>query len=321
LSGAVLVSVVVPAFNEAAYLREALASALAQTHQVLEIIVIDDGSTDDTRAVCESFADPRVRYLYQSNDGTRGLGARNRAMLAASGDWIALLDQDDRWHPDKIERQLALAAANTAAGAVFTLVNFIDGSGQFVRRQPDDAPQGEVFHQLLSHNRYYASSGMFKRSLLSVIGLPGESVGLADWHLWLSIARHTPVLVVCEYLTDYREHVQGYTFALQKSLDRVACDVGRTLHGQRHRWHPGCRECRRTWQRSMRAVAELYLRHARAVLAGGSTAGVGASVLSAVQFAPGWVLRPWVVIREGWGLLRSGLAGLVARRGPRVRSG
>lgn len=307
------VSVVVPAFNQAAYLREALTSALTQTHADIEIIVVDDGSVDDTRAACESFGDPRVRYLYQANDGTKGLGARNRAIVEARGDWVALLDQDDRWLPDKIERQLALAATLEATGAVFTLVNFIDGEGRLTRRQSGDIPQGEVFHELLSHNRYYASSGMFRRSLLPIIGLPGESVGLADWHLWLAIARHTPVLVVLDHLTDYREHSQGYTFANQTGLDRIAFDVGRTLHGQRYRLHPGCAACRKIWRRSMRDVAKLYLRHGRVLLAQGSAVGLGAACRCAFDIAPGWLLQPWTFIREAWGLLRSAVRGLVAR--------
>jgi glycosyltransferase involved in cell wall biosynthesis len=310
------VSVVVPAFNQAEYLREALASALGQTHTDLEVIVVDDGSTDGTRSVCESIADPRLRYIHQPNDRTMGLGARNRAILESAGEWIALLDQDDRWLPTKIERQLALAATHPAAGAVFTLVNFIDGAGRVTRQQADDVPEGEVYHALMAHNRYYSCSGMFRRSLLSVAGLPGESVGLGDWHLWLALARHAPVLVVRDHLADYREHPQGYTFAAQKGLDRIAFDVGRTLHAQRHRWHPGCTVCRQTWRRGMRDVAKLYLRHARAVLARGSTVGVGQAVLAAVETAPGWVLRPWIVVREGWGLLRSAARGLFARRNP-----
>ena len=98
---AVTVSVVVPAFNQAAYLAQALSSALNQTFNDLEVIVVDDGSTDETRQVCESFGDPRLRYIYQSNDRTMGIGARNLAILKSRGEWIAVLDQDDCWAPDR----------------------------------------------------------------------------------------------------------------------------------------------------------------------------------------------------------------------------
>lgn len=305
-----LVSVVVPAYNQSAYLREALASALGQTHERLEVIVVDDGSTDDTRAVCEAFADPRLRYVHQANDGTRGIGARNVAMLLARGDWIALLDQDDRWHPDKLARQLARARQAPEAGAVFCAVAFIDERGAPLGRQQDALPEGEVFHALIESNRYYACGGIFRRSLLGVAGLPHESCGLADWQLWLSIARHRPVAVVHEVLADYRRHAAGYQIALQRaSLLRVADDQWRTLSSLRPRLHPGCAACRRSHARGMRGVAQLYLRAARSGLAAGTLQGLGPAVHMAFESAPGWLLRPWVLLHQGLRLAAAAVAG------------
>ena len=104
------VSVVVPAYNAAATIGRAIASALAQTVPPLEIVVVDDGSTDNTAAIAESFSDTRVRFLRLSSN--RGpAAARNRGLDEACGAWIAYLDADDVWHPQKLERCLALLPA------------------------------------------------------------------------------------------------------------------------------------------------------------------------------------------------------------------
>jgi len=96
------VTVVIPSFNCARFIREAVDSALAQTVPPLEVIVIDDGSTDGTPEIMAGYAsDPRVRYLHQKNAGQST--ARNNGIRAARGEFIALLDADDRWKPDKLE--------------------------------------------------------------------------------------------------------------------------------------------------------------------------------------------------------------------------
>jgi GT2 family glycosyltransferase len=107
------VSVVVPSYNRAGCLRETVASVLAQTVQPSEVIVVDDGSTDDTPAVCRGFSAP-VRYLRRSNGGCAA--ARNTGIRAATGEFIALLDADDIWEPTKLEVQLALHAAYPEIG-------------------------------------------------------------------------------------------------------------------------------------------------------------------------------------------------------------
>ena len=100
------VSVVIPCYNGAAFLRETLDSVLAQTHAPLEVIVVDDGSTDDSAAIAESYGPP-VRVIRQRNQGESV--ARNRGIDEARGDWIAFIDSDDVWKPGKLERQLAAA--------------------------------------------------------------------------------------------------------------------------------------------------------------------------------------------------------------------
>ena len=114
-----LVSCIVPVFNGARYLRDALDSIFAQTYRPLEIIVADDGSTDNTTAVVASYGH-RVRYLRQRNQGPAA--ARNLGIRTATGEFVAFLDADDLWHPDKLKRQLARFHARPELGYCVTYV-------------------------------------------------------------------------------------------------------------------------------------------------------------------------------------------------------
>jgi glycosyltransferase involved in cell wall biosynthesis len=113
-----LVSVIIPAFNTAAYIERAVRSAVRQTCQAIEILVVNDGSTDQTQDIAESLArsEPRIRVLNQPNTGISV--ARNRAVALARGRYLALLDSDDEWTPTLLERALALLDADTSIGVV-----------------------------------------------------------------------------------------------------------------------------------------------------------------------------------------------------------
>ncbi len=125
-----LVSVIVPTFNRAYCLARTLDSALAQTHGEIEVIVVDDGSTDDTRAMVESrYAhDRRVRYFHQANGGVSK--ARNTGIAAANGEFVALLDSDDAWQPWKIELQISCMEAFPDVVMVWTDMEAVDPSGR-----------------------------------------------------------------------------------------------------------------------------------------------------------------------------------------------
>jgi glycosyltransferase involved in cell wall biosynthesis len=305
------VSVVVPAFNQSGFLRLALQSALAQTFDDLEVVVVDDGSTDDTARICASFDDPRLVYRWQANDGTKGIGARNQAMLSARGEWIALLDQDDLWAPTKLQRQLQALQADPQAGLCFCRVRFIDAQGRPCGDAPVSLPSGEVFHDLLAGNRYHASSGVFRRSLLARAGLPHESVGLADWVLWASLARHTRVVVVDEALADYRVHAAGYQEALKAdNRYRFWLDQWQAVRALAPRCHPGCVACSRALRRSRRVVAHEQLRAARFAMGRREYRAVLPALRCAGASAPGWVALPWVALGQGLSLMLSALGGV-----------
>lgn len=121
-----MVSVVIPTFNRGEHLIGALESVFAQTHQDYEVIVVDDGSTDDTRRRLQPYVE-RIRYFYQDNQGASA--ARNKGIEFARGEWIATLGSDDVWSPTKLERQFeAITALGGDLGACFTDCQFAGNS-------------------------------------------------------------------------------------------------------------------------------------------------------------------------------------------------
>ncbi len=282
-----LVSVVTATWNAADYLREAIESALAQTYRPLEIVVVDDGSTDHTAEVCASFGE-RVRYIYQPKDDKRGALAHARAFRAARGEYLAGLDQDDRWLPEKIARQVAIMQAQPETGAVFTRFRVIDDTGR--DKGPSDmiGPSGDVFHTLLRGNRYCYSSGLYRRAVIDVVGHHDTEVGIGDWDLWLRIARCYPVVMLDELLTEYRVHEQNY------SVDRrrMALCTRRVLERYRDQLHPDCAECRQSFSAGLRLAAEAYLDHFHTMARGGRLAAGLPSLWDALQTSPTAALKP-----------------------------
>lgn len=184
-----LVSVVIPVRNRARLLARALRSVLAQSHSDLEIVVVDDGSEDDPRATVASFEDSRIRLLRLA--GAHGAGrARNEGIRAARGRWIAFLDSDDEWLPQKLERQLA-RASDPRTTVVYCLSYAYDDftSQQNIMRTP--LFEGDVLDHLLRGWVLPTTSvAMIDRAaLLSVEGFTETLPSRQDYDLWLKLAQ------------------------------------------------------------------------------------------------------------------------------------
>lgn len=236
-SEAPLVSVVVPAHNAAETLEATLLSASAQTHRNLEILVIDDGSTDRTAAIAEDIAarDPRISLLSQPNRGVAA--ARNLGLSRARGEFVAPLDADDLWHPTKIEKQLAafLAPRATDVGFVYTFARIVDPRGRVVHSRWPDICRGDVLYRHILLN--FVSNGssiLFRRDAAQELG--GYNVrlrekgleGCEDWDLQLRLAERYAVEVVPEYLVGYRSHPRQMSRQRDRMLRsslHVALDV------------------------------------------------------------------------------------------------
>tara|TARA_B100000315_G_scaffold258768_1_gene312067 strand:- start:2921 stop:3604 length:684 start_codon:yes stop_codon:yes gene_type:complete len=161
-----LVTCVVPCFNGEAFLAEALQSALEQTHRHMEVIVVDDGSVDASADVARQFSDAGVRLLQQSNGGAAS--ARNLGVENARGAYIAFLDADDLWLPDKVERQLRVLAENRKLGQCMTLMqNFwIEALAHEAKANPAlEQPQPGPGSSFLAHRQVFEEVGLLNPTL------------------------------------------------------------------------------------------------------------------------------------------------------------
>jgi glycosyltransferase involved in cell wall biosynthesis len=245
-----LVSVIVPVFNAAGFVAQAVSSALASHGVAIEVIAIDDGSTDGTAQVLERFGHG-IRTVRQEQGGpyrARNLGAR-----LAGGEWLAFLDADDEWQPDKLIKQLALARPDVRL--IFTDCENFGDCSRVKRLQSDSTPlyDGEVFEPLLLGNFISMSSVLMRRAtFLSLGGFNEEQTGVQDWDLWLRYAAAGGrVAVVREPLTRYRIHPAQMTQNLDaRAADRSAVveKALRSVRGRQVSRHIASRARANIWQ-------------------------------------------------------------------------
>lgn len=229
-------SVVIPAFNSETTLNDTLVSVRAQTHRLLEIIVIDDGSTDGTASIAERHAseDKRVRLIRKPNGGVAS--ARNRGIAEASGTFIAPLDADDLWHPKKIELQLAALGSHENVGLVYCWFAKIDGNSQITHLEARSVFEGDVLLDLCLHSIVgNGSTPLILTSAILSAGGYDESLrarsaqGCEDYKLYLQIAEHYNYALVREFLVGYRQSGESMSRdqrQMLRSRDLVMEEIG-----------------------------------------------------------------------------------------------
>jgi len=203
------VSVIIPARNMARYLPFAIESVLRQSYTGWELHVVDDGSTDQTPEVVSKYlTDSRVRYWAQPNQ-ERAV-ARNRGIASSSGEYVAFLDADDVWRPDKLARQVSVLERARESALCYTYARYIDPEGNPLKAERHVAArEGYILPQLIRGNFIPVSSVVVRRSALDTVGVfdtDSRLIGSEDWDLWLRIAAAFPVRLVPEELTLYRVH-------------------------------------------------------------------------------------------------------------------
>lgn len=200
------VSIIIPTFNRRDYITTALDSVLAQSYKDYEIIIIDDGSSDDTKEVLKPYQN-NIRYFYQDN---RGIPAtRNKGIREAQGDYIAFLDSDDYWLPEKLKRQIECFKQNPHHGMVATRCSSITPDGRF-RKKNRPGKSGWVLTDLFKANFIRTSSAMIKKECFEKVGLFDESLPeCEEYDLWLRITKHYPIGFINEPLTVYTDNPRG----------------------------------------------------------------------------------------------------------------
>jgi glycosyltransferase involved in cell wall biosynthesis len=233
------VSIIVNVRNGAATLREALDSALAQTHTDWELIVWDDRSSDESAQIVGSFRDPRILYILGAEDTSLGQ-ARGMAIRRARGEWLAFLDQDDVWLPGKLEEQLALANS-PEVGLIYgrTVCFYPDGRqrdyDQFHEFSP--LPEGNILAELLGRGCFVAmSSALIRRTAVERIGgIPSDIHIIPDYFLYAAACRNYEARAVQEVVCRYRVHPASMTMSYRRESLQETLTL---VENWRHRLQP-----------------------------------------------------------------------------------
>jgi glycosyltransferase involved in cell wall biosynthesis len=273
-----LVSVVTPAFNVAWCIGRAIDSVLAQTHRACELIVVNDGSTDDTNAVLEGYRG-RITVIEQENRGMSA--ARNVAIAQAHGDYVAFLDADDRWLPDKVERQVALLRSRPDVGFCSTAARVEDEQGRLLNLWECPRGQTEMLATLFAENAAIAggcSAVMVRRSLLDRVGLFDESLrGFEDPDLWMRLAAVSGYHCIDEPLAVILRRERS----VSRNLDAMRFSALRSMHKNRTLLPPALRG--RFWRN---CLAGVYTDYAKPAYRAGRLGQAYADTLRALWLSP-----------------------------------
>jgi glycosyltransferase involved in cell wall biosynthesis len=213
------VSIIIPTYNRAHWLREAVESVCRQTVQDFELIIIDDGSTDGTAETLHHISRPFV-YRFQNNQGVSQ--ARNQGILTARGKWMAFLDSDDLWLPKKLETQMHFFSKNPEALICQTEEIWIRNGRRVNPGKKHQKYSGDIFVPSLKLCLVSPSAVMMRRDLLEKVGLFDETLpACEDYDLWLRIAAHYPIYLLDEPLVVKRGGHPDQLSRTTPALDRL----------------------------------------------------------------------------------------------------
>jgi glycosyltransferase involved in cell wall biosynthesis len=223
-SSSPLVSVIIPCYRQAHFLSDAIESTLRQSYPSVEVLVINDGSPDETRAVAARFSS--IRYIEQENSGLSA--ARNTGLAQSRGEFVVFLDADDRLLPDALRVNAALLSSNPALGFVAGTSDYISQDGAKIQTDPRPWPTGDIYAELLRRNRIrMPGMVMFRKSAFDRVGLFDTTVdACADYDMYLRVSHLFPVAFHDALVAEYRRH--GENMSLDAALMlRQLCRVVR----------------------------------------------------------------------------------------------
>ncbi len=206
-----LVSITMATYNRAEYIEQAISSVLRQTYQNWELIVVDDGSSDDTRERVTVFADSRIRYM--RHDSNKGIyQTRTDAVAAAHGMYIAVLDSDDVWAAsNKLAKQIVFLESHPDHAIVGTYIKTIDAHGNEIGRDTYFQDDADIRAHILKRNQFAHSSVLMRKSIVEKVS-GYRDIGLAeDLDLILHMGLYGKFATIPEYMTLYRVHAGGIT--------------------------------------------------------------------------------------------------------------
>jgi len=201
------VSIIIPTYNQSQYLEEAIESVLNQTYKNIEIIIVDDGSTDNTSEVVKSF-DNKIIYIQQKNKGASG--ARNTGIKKANGQYIAFLDADDMWLKNKLEKQIEFIQNNPEIGLLGTGCYQMIDMSKMIHKKIFPAKNEILQKDLIKYNPFIQSSVMIKKDVFNHIDLYDEKFKESeDYDLWLRIAQKYKVANLEQSLVTKKYYAKG----------------------------------------------------------------------------------------------------------------
>lgn len=212
------VSVIIPAYNAEAFISQTIESVLAQTYQQLEIIVVDDGSTDGTCRILQRYGDC-IRFLHQENKGVSE--ARNAGVAIATGEYIALLDHDDLWLPEKLDKQIKILDADSDVALVYSDCHRIDINGKLLFKKFDilRPHRGRVLAELFLENFIPCPTAVIRKQVLEKVGFfRPDLCFVEEYDLFLKVAELYPIDFVDAPLAKYRVHEGGFSRNIERGI-------------------------------------------------------------------------------------------------------
>ncbi len=242
-----IVTIIIPCYNQGKFLGESIDSALKQTYPHVQVIVVDDGSTDTTPEVARSYGD-RIRLIRKENEG-RAV-ARNTGILEAEGDWLLFLDSDDYLRLDAVEKHIEALSARPSGVVFHSGWQSVDISGKVFNEDNPQPLDTDPFHGLIAGLCPHVGAVMVQRSVFATAGIFDERVvPQEDWDMWLRLAA-----AGCEFvsvrgsLSTYRRHPGSTTLSSSARMARQ----GLAVLSKSTTYHADCRRCRVVRMRAFR---------------------------------------------------------------------
>ncbi|MCB8967317.1 MAG: glycosyltransferase [Ardenticatenaceae bacterium] len=228
-----LVSVIIPTYNRAQFIVQTVESVLGQTYSPLEIIVVDNNSTDDTIERLQPYQ-KHIKLITEPQQGMGGAYARNAGIKQAHGEYIGFLDSDDLWYPQKIEKQMALFAQNPHIAWNYTDSELFDGyTGQVIYTQSKrhSLQEGDILRSLFVKNFIPSITPLIRRDVFQMVGVFFPLHKSTDWDMMLRIASLYPIQIVPEVLASFRQHSNNVTSETggQKAIESIQIVIERAV--------------------------------------------------------------------------------------------